>query len=63
VSERDARIWLMAAGFGAVFALLNVVNLVFVAGDVVRDVAAAGIGAFVAILGYARSRGWKGARR
>ncbi len=63
MSDRQTRIWLVAAGFGAVFALLNLVNLVFVAGDVVRDLVAIALGALLVILFYARSRGWQGVRR
>ncbi|HET9461118.1 MAG TPA: hypothetical protein VFO56_04210 [Gaiellaceae bacterium] len=53
----------MAAGFGVLFVLLNVVNLVFLEGDVARDLVAIALGVLVAAVAYARARGWKGVRR
>jgi len=56
-------IWLVAAGFGVLFVLLNVVNLVFLEGDVARDLVAIALGVLMAAVAYARARGWKGVRR
>ena len=62
MNGRQSNVWLLAAGFGVLFALLNLVNLVFVSGADVRDLVATGLGVFLAILGYVRSRGSEGAR-
>jgi len=53
----------MAAAFGVVFALLNVVNLVFIEGDRARDIVAMSLGGLLVAVALARYRGWRGLRR
>lgn len=64
MTERDTRVWMpLAAVLGVVMALLNLANLVFVDGDVARDVVAMGLGGLLVAVAVARYRGWRGLRR
>jgi hypothetical protein len=56
-------IWFLAAVFGVLFVLLSLVRLVFLDGDVARDLVAIGLGSLLTVVAFARSRGWKGVRR
>ena len=62
MNERQKGTWFLAAAFGVLFVLLNLVNLVFVDGAVARDLVAIGLGSLLTIVAYARWHGWKGVR-
>ena len=53
----------MGAVFGVLFALLNLVNLIALDGEVARDLIGMALGVVATIAAYARYRGWKGWRR
>ena len=64
MTERDTRVWMpLAVVLGVLMALLNLANLVFVEGDVARDVVAMGLGGLLVVVAVARYRGWRGLRR
>jgi hypothetical protein len=63
MSERQAGVWFLGVVFGVVFLLLNLVNLLFLDGEVVRDLVAIGLGGLLAVVSFARARGWKGVGR
>jgi hypothetical protein len=64
MTEGHTRVWMpMAAAFGAVFVLLNLVNLVFIDGDRARDIVAMSLGGLVVAVALARYRGWRGLGR
>jgi hypothetical protein len=60
VTERQRTIWVIAAGFGALFVFFNVFDLVFVEGDVGRDLFTIALGAVLTLVAIAKARGWKG---
>jgi hypothetical protein len=55
--------WLAGAALGIGFALLNLVELVFVDGDVPRDLVGVVLGCVMVAAAFARLRGWTGLRR
>ena len=60
MTERQRAIWVIAAGFGALFVCLNLFDLVFVDGDVGRDLFTIVLGAALTFVAVAKARGWQG---
>jgi hypothetical protein len=53
--------WLVGVALGAVFVVLNLVNLVAIGGDVGRDLLGLALGAVMTAAALARYLGWKAA--
>jgi hypothetical protein len=60
VNERSHEMWLVGVVLGVLFVLFSLVHLVFLDGDVAPDLVGVGLGAVLAVVAYARARGWKG---
>ena len=54
--------WLAGAALGALFVVLNAVNLAAIDGDVGRDLLGLLLGAVMTAAALARYLGWRGAR-
>ena len=54
--------WVAGASLGVLFVLLNLVELVFVDGDGIRDLVGIALGGLMVAAAVARIRGWGGAR-
>lgn len=55
--------WVAGASLGVLFVFLNLVELAFVEGDLVRDLVGIGLGCIMVAAALARLRGWGGVRR
>jgi hypothetical protein len=63
MSESGNNWWLVGAVLGVLFTLLNLANLIFLDGEVARDLIAVAIGIVWSMAAYARYLGWKGLLR
>ena len=62
MTAQTRNLWPLVMMLGAVFALLNLTELVFLDSGW-PEIAGLAIGSALVILGFARYRGWKGPRR
>jgi hypothetical protein len=62
VTERPNDTWLVGVVLGVLFVLLSFVDAVFLDGHLARDLVGIGLGALLAVVAYAKSRGWQGVR-